>query len=415
MDKLKLVENTTTFKLVIPKNVEAKIRHLCSMVADVEWSGTLFYKVKGDFENGDLEAECLDILPMDIGVSTYTEFVDSPDIITFRAQHPELLQEGVYEGLVHSHNRMAAFFSVTDNATLTEEGTDRNHFLSLIVNNAGQYVARITRKVTRESKIKAHIESLSHTYFDTYNGNKVVLKDNELKSEDKEDTKVTSFIEYYNMEIDKHVVSDNFEELNQRLADIKANKARKLPPKASNYPLWENDATFNDYTLQHSTSHYLPKETKNYLSDYYSSECNIPELSEYAKDGARVLALKLLTGCITADENLLANLPYIIKNTDTRYRQALGKIEENGKASSVLSDWLDTYVEFIICGLYSEEDKKFLNKMATMSDEYIDDSAIHTERAHAVLDILSKWEESLKEDSIVFNTLYDCLEDQMYV
>lgn len=107
MDKLKLVENTTTFKLVIPESVEAKIRHLCSMVSDVEWSGTLFYKVSGNFENGDLEAECLDILPMDIGVSTYTEFVDSPDIITFRAQHPELLQEGVYEGLVHSHNHMA--------------------------------------------------------------------------------------------------------------------------------------------------------------------------------------------------------------------------------------------------------------------------------------------------------------------
>ena len=36
------------------------------------------------------------------------------------------------------------FFSGTDLNTLQEEGSDMNNFLSLIVNNAGQYTAAIT-------------------------------------------------------------------------------------------------------------------------------------------------------------------------------------------------------------------------------------------------------------------------------
>lgn len=40
------------------------------------------------------------------------------------------------------------FFSGTDQSTLKEEGSDKNVFVSLIVNNAGKYTAGITRKVT---------------------------------------------------------------------------------------------------------------------------------------------------------------------------------------------------------------------------------------------------------------------------
>ena len=48
---------------------------------------------------------------------------------------------------------MATFFSGTDTDTLREEGNKRNHFVSLIVNNAGTYTAGITRKVDIERTI----------------------------------------------------------------------------------------------------------------------------------------------------------------------------------------------------------------------------------------------------------------------
>lgn len=89
-----------TFKLIIPEEVEAKIRHLCSVIHDVEWSGTLFYRYKGSMNDGSFEATCVDLFVMDIGTSAYTEFNDSADIITYRVEH-DLLHPDIQEGLIH--------------------------------------------------------------------------------------------------------------------------------------------------------------------------------------------------------------------------------------------------------------------------------------------------------------------------
>ena len=97
-----MIKNPTSFKLNIPEEVESKIRHLCSRVSTVEWSGTLFYTVKGSLDDGSFEITCLDICVMDIGTSGFTEFKDSEEIIAYRLEHKEtLLKEGVYEGLIH--------------------------------------------------------------------------------------------------------------------------------------------------------------------------------------------------------------------------------------------------------------------------------------------------------------------------
>lgn len=109
-ESLRLVKSASTFKLIIPQEVEAKIRHLCNRVHEVEWSGTLFYKVEGSLNDNSLVATCIDIFVMDIGTSAYTEYNESPDIISYMWEHPELLEEGVFEGLIHSHNNMAKQF-----------------------------------------------------------------------------------------------------------------------------------------------------------------------------------------------------------------------------------------------------------------------------------------------------------------
>lgn len=102
---LSLEKHTDTYKLVIPADVEKKIRHLCNKVSQVEWSGTLFYVHSGSYEEGTLEIRCVDIFPMDIGSQAYTEFDMSPDVIAYMTNHPELLD--CQMGLIHSHNNMA--------------------------------------------------------------------------------------------------------------------------------------------------------------------------------------------------------------------------------------------------------------------------------------------------------------------
>lgn len=56
------------------------------------------------------------------------------------------------------------FFSSTDVSTLQSEGNETIHFVSLIVNNAGEYNAAITRKV------KATFEGDMVEEFESYNG-----------------------------------------------------------------------------------------------------------------------------------------------------------------------------------------------------------------------------------------------------
>lgn len=94
-----LTKGSTSYKMIIPKEVENKIRYLCSKVHDVEWSGTLFYNYSGTFEGGDLTITCKDLFLMDIGNSVYTEFDMSPDVVSYMAQNQELLD--CQMGLIH--------------------------------------------------------------------------------------------------------------------------------------------------------------------------------------------------------------------------------------------------------------------------------------------------------------------------
>lgn len=102
---LNLVKRSDSYKIIIPQEVEAKIRFACNNVWNIEWSGVLFYKPEGSFENNDLVIKCVDIYLMDIGNATYTEFDMSPDVIGYMAQNQELLN--CQMGLIHSHNNMA--------------------------------------------------------------------------------------------------------------------------------------------------------------------------------------------------------------------------------------------------------------------------------------------------------------------
>lgn len=214
---LGLVHRQDIFKIVIPVEVEKKIRFLCKNIWDIEWSGVLFYKVEGAFEDKSLTIRCVDLFQMDIGTSTYTEFNVSPDMATYMVDHPELLEEGIYQGLIHSHNNMATFFSGTDTATLSAEGNDMAHFVSLIVNNAGKYTAGITRKYKC-------VQTVSEKYtYPTWNGE---VRER-VETFDIEEEK----LEWFNLDIVFEDETDNFEtEMMERLKEIKESKKKTITP-----------------------------------------------------------------------------------------------------------------------------------------------------------------------------------------
>lgn len=137
-------ENKPLIKPVlnIPKEVSEKIAYLNSIMGDIEWSGVLFYSMDGTLDK-DLVIDIKDVLVLDIGSSVYTNYAITPEVAGYMCENG--LTQCIL-GHIHSHHTMSAFFSGTDMNTLIKEALDNVFFLSLIVNNAGTYVAAITNR-----------------------------------------------------------------------------------------------------------------------------------------------------------------------------------------------------------------------------------------------------------------------------
>lgn len=217
--RLPLIASTNSYNLAIPDEVEFKIREWCRLNPTTEWSGTLFYTTEGSFENNDIKFTARDFFVMDIGTAGFTNYKETPEICSYMMDN-DLLD--CKTGLIHSHNNMKAFFSVTDASTLSEEGEATTHFLSLIVNNEGTYVARVTRKVTET------IEGVKHFKYLTFNGEEISCTEN-VKIEGR------TYIQYFDLNIlvnnpyleVKKYISSRYSELKaaKTAASIKSNVA----------------------------------------------------------------------------------------------------------------------------------------------------------------------------------------------
>jgi len=210
---LELEKKSSSYKLLVSPELEKKIRYYLDRFPSIEYSGTLFYTVSGSFETNDLVINAFDFLLQDIGTGAYTEFNQSPDVIGYMVEHPELLDETVYQGLMHSHHNMGAFFSGTDTSTLREEGSDRVHFVSLIIDTKGTYQAAITRVVVEEMKATGFIK------YPTFNnkevvGNPITYSFNRKK------------IEYFMLEVTRPELENPFQELSNRIKEVQEQKAK---------------------------------------------------------------------------------------------------------------------------------------------------------------------------------------------
>ena len=339
---LNLVKRSDSYKIIIPQEVEAKIRFACNNVWNTEWSGVLFYKPEGSFENNDLVIKCVDIYLMDIGSTTYTEFDMSPDVIGYMAQNQELLNCQI--GLIHSHHSLSTFFSGTDTSTLREEGQDRNHFVSLIVNNAGSYTAAITRKVT-------YIESrkLSYKTFED-----IEIKDAEETFEEQ------SEIEYFPLKIVFEKEHNNFQDMADRLTEIKKSKEAKVPTK----PTIEGNYTSNSLSYYKGSSNW---QNQSYLSKYNNTTKEYPTLFDDIKDmdfdmidnkmpktntyeplNEELMigyVKQLISGSILVNKDSKINLEeWCEKHMDKLFDRRFGKDED----LNLFNDWATSIVEFIL-------------------------------------------------------------------
>ena len=121
-----------------------QITWLCRYEPDKEWAGIIYLKEEGnisDIDNFSLEVVYVHLMIVD-NISTFSWDMDD-SIIDLYEKHPEL--ETMQMGLIHSHNKMGAYFSSTDEEELMENAGLYNYYTSLIVNNAQQFAAKIAR------------------------------------------------------------------------------------------------------------------------------------------------------------------------------------------------------------------------------------------------------------------------------
>lgn len=334
---------TYNYKLIIPAEVERKIRFTCQKVWNTEWSGALFFTHEGSFENNDLVIRCVDIYIMDIGTQAYTEFDMNPDVIAYMCENPELLD--CQMGLIHSHNNMSTFFSGTDTATLKEEGRDRNNFVSLIVNNAGTYTAAITRRV----KSKQVKESVSYEFFG----------DGE-KHDTKEYVSSADEIEWFYLKIEKEGENYSFPDMAARLEEIKQAKAERAEKaKKAQTPVYQGGykpVIANSYGTKAGSANLVkkeadkPKVVQTTLFDNvddlpFEEGYNIPygQVS-FDKVTLKSLVLQLITGSIIISNDSKIDITKWAKSMPTLYEKRFGK----GKVGmDNFKIWAETYTEYL--------------------------------------------------------------------
>lgn len=385
---LELVHRQDIFKIVIPAEVEKKIRFLCKNIWDVEWSGVLFYKVEGAFEDKSLTIRCVDLFQMDIGSSTYTEFNVSPDMATYMVDHPELLEEGIYQGLIHSHNNMATSFSGTDTATLSAEGNDMAHFVSLIVNNAGKYTAGVTRKYKC-------VQTVSEKYtYPTWNGE---VKEG-VETFDIEEEK----LEWFNLDIVFENATYDFEtEMMERIKEIKESKKKIVVPvyKGRNYysqydnygknitPAKEVGSTFpmerEKYYGEEGRGWYKAKEVKEIPVKQGELPFEQPEeenldipygVVTVDADIVQSIVRQLVTSSIIISNESAVDVKKWANSMESLYRRRFGTVKE-------FEYFASNYVDYLINYTYDGDVMAVINN---------DDSTMAALLAHDVREELEK-------------------------
>lgn len=271
------------------------------------------------------------------------------------------------------------FFSGTDTATLREEGRDRNHFVSLIVNNEGTYTAAITRKI---KSVKTIQESYSYGSFEdtTITGTKEYQEELE-------------YIEYYGLNITKEGESFSFQELDNRITEIRKKKASS--PKPTKVIIGGDNKSYGREPIS-SIPDLNPDY--NFIKKWpiidIDEEPRLPlssrfEISE--KDIQDVL-IQLITGSIILRDTSkidinkwVASMPQVFGNRFGNSKKGLKKF----------ASWADSHCEFLICDkepndITAEEETDWIANFA--EDLYDRLSTLpNNEYIETLKDIVKQW------------------------
>lgn len=375
----RLIKGNTKYKLIVEASLEDKIRFMCNQLPHNEWSGTLFYSVEGSFADNNLVIHARDFYLQDVGTQTFTSFQHKDNIMSYMVDN-DLID--CYAGLIHSHNTMATMPSGQDMYTIQDEGNDTNHFVSLIVNNAGSYHACITRKIC---EVFDGTHSLEYHTFEN----------KEIKSSGKAINTSTAKIEWFPLDIE--INGKSFEELAKRLEELKnsptsyINSQGKIP-----------STTNNERTNINVKPLSKPKEPTLFDNEEYNpfnedTRVHVPE------DVTNDLIKQLISGSIFSTLNKKLNIDLWVENMNAVYDKRFTSMDD-------FCQYADLIVDFLLDELSTNTN--ILKRFEKSIDEYgikvVKASIIDT-----VLDALGDFKQNKYLDYYI-ESLRGYMEDYIY-
>lgn len=283
---------------------------------------------------------------------------------------------------------MSCFFSGTDTATLKEEGNDRNHFLSLIVNNAGTYEAAVTRKVNSVNTIT---ESYKYNSFN-----------DEVKEGERTYTEEHEAIEYYMLDITKEGKDYSFRELDERLSEIRKRKEKEKEER--NKKVFRGTDTVKCYDRTTYGDWDVPQIPN--LFDSFTGK-KIPEVVEVTEDRKIVdrtpdkvnmddvnnVLCQLITGSIVIKDYKSFNIDsYVEKEMSSLFDRRFGNSTVGFQDFEM---WADQFCEFLICNvepenMTSHEEAQWMSDFSEALVVYLD-SLKSNKYIDKLKEIISQW------------------------
>lgn len=250
-----------------------------------------------------------------------------------------------------SHNRMQTFFSGTDINTLYSEGDEQNHFVSLIINNAGLYNAAITRKVKGERKtVTTGTESLTYKSF---NNVEKVITSQPFHSEA---TQEVYRLEYYMMNVEIETsVSYERNPLDIRLDELQASSKSYINKYkyGGTYPSYLLGKTSNPLVVQSQPA--IPIQT-TLFNDY--KDLDPDKIAESVEQGIidydkihieKHIMMSHIRQLITLNLMAGTNPNIDLKQWDNNMEKALDKrfVKSNNDALKDYEYVIDSFVDIL--------------------------------------------------------------------
>lgn len=152
-----------------------KMQYLCTNINKVEWSGCIFYDIKGSLFNPEsIKINVLDLIPLDKGSETFTTYNFDSRVLNYMVAM-DYLEYKI--GHCHSHHNMNTFFSGTDLSELYENSETIKPYLSIIINNRYDFSCKLAFRTTQLSKHTYHYQDINYSTSEIkeYKENEVIM------------------------------------------------------------------------------------------------------------------------------------------------------------------------------------------------------------------------------------------------